>query len=400
LAINVGLDEPWTDVIEVTDISRFGEALQASHHRSAPIRPTCTIKEDISNNLLRDNFQYLTAEGSPPKVPEIQKGQGLWAAKSATPAFRPTICMAKPVAPMSNGSDVFTEINNAILDLQGAGLQNYQRPLKKIAQLLHSPDLESANQELASKVNLDEFLAQSRATKRGMSGSENLQWPDDSTLQLGLFLKLMDMFGEAPDKATNFGYEFFYTGSSKVVAGIHALTRDLIIPFTRDFKRYVLSRGQPANRLVIPGTNKVFIVHGHDDAALQGLARFLEKLGLSAIVLKEQPNMGRTIIEKFEDSAGEVGYAVVLMTPDDIGGAVGSDQSVRARQNVLFELGYFAGKLGRGKVCLLKNGAVEIPSDLFGVVYTDMDDAGAWRQSLVGELKAAKLEFDANNLWG
>ena len=114
----------------------------------------------------------------------------------------------------------------------------------------------------------------------------------------------------------------------------------------------------------------------------------------------EQPNQGRTIIEKYEQSAAEVGFAVVLMTPDDMGAAVSSDvQNQRARQNVIFELGYFAGKLGRGRVCLLRKGNVEIPSDLFGVVYTDMDPAEGWKSALVKELKAAGIQFDANRMW-
>lgn len=150
---------------------------------------------------------------------------------------------------------------------------------------------------------------------------------------------------------------------------------------------------------VIP-SNRVFVVHGHDEAALQSLARFLEKLGLEAIVLKEQPDQGRTIIEKFEDSADDVGFAVVLLTPDDLGGSVkAASGETRARQNVVFELGYFAGKLGRGRVCLLRKGNVEIPSDLYGVIYTDMDSGDGWQTKLVRELKAAKLEFDANKLW-
>jgi hypothetical protein len=300
---------------------------------------------------------------------------------------------------MTDGSDVFGEINSAVLDLQAAGLQNFHRPLKRIAQLLHHPDLEPTHQELTSKADLDAFLTASRGAGGSMVGSQVLQWPDDASLQLGLFLKLMDVFAADANQAIQIGHHFFYSGN-KIIAGVHAMTRDLIIPFTRDFKRYVLSRGKPAERLVVPGSNKVFIVHGHDNAALQGLARFLEKLGLEAIILMEQPNRGRTIIEKFEDSAGEVGFAVVLMTPDDIGGAAGQDQFVRARQNVLFELGYFSGKLGRGRVCLLRKGTVEMPSDLFGVIYTDMDDAGAWRQKLVLELKAAKLDFDADRFWG
>jgi predicted nucleotide-binding protein len=116
----------------------------------------------------------------------------------------------------------------------------------------------------------------------------------------------------------------------------------------------------------------------------------LEKLQLEAIILHEQPDAGRTIIEKFVDCADEVGFAVVLLTPDDLGGsALASTHVARARQNVIFELGYFAGKLGRGRVCLLRKGEVEIPSDLYGVIYTDMDAAEGWKIKLVRELKAA-----------
>ncbi|WP_037078475.1 nucleotide-binding protein [Rhizobium sp. CCGE 510] len=149
-----------------------------------------------------------------------------------------------------------------------------------------------------------------------------------------------------------------------------------------------------------PKSNKVFIVHGHDEGALEKLARFLEKVGLGIIILKEQPNQGRTIIEKYEDCADEVGFAVVLLTPDDVGSAAAaSGQAQRARQNVIFELGYFAGKLGRGRVCLLRKEKVEMPSDLFGVVYTDMDLSDGWKMALVKELKAAGLAFDPNRLW-
>jgi predicted nucleotide-binding protein len=142
-------------------------------------------------------------------------------------------------------------------------------------------------------------------------------------------------------------------------------------------------------------------VHGHDDGALQAVARFLENLELEAIVLREQPDEGRTIIEKFEHHASEVAFAVVLLTPDDVGGAaISEQQSARARQNVIFELGYFVGKLGRGRACLLRKGEVEIPSDLYGVIYSNLDPEDGWKLKLVRELKAAKLEFDANKVWG
>jgi predicted nucleotide-binding protein len=143
--------------------------------------------------------------------------------------------------------------------------------------------------------------------------------------------------------------------------------------------------------------SKVFVVHGHDEGAREGVARFLEKIGLKAIVLREQPNRGRTIIEKFVDCAREVGFAVVLLTPDDLGGPAATEvQQSRARQNVIFELGYFVGSLGRGRACLLRKGDVEIPSDLYGVVYTDMDGADGWKIELARELKDAGFEFDAS----
>jgi predicted nucleotide-binding protein len=132
------------------------------------------------------------------------------------------------------------------------------------------------------------------------------------------------------------------------------------------------------------------------------VARFLEMLSLQAIVLREQPDQGRTIIEKFEACASEVGFAVALLTPDDLGGSVAtSQQTARARQNVIFELGYFVGSLGRGRACLLRKGDVEIPSDLFGVIYTEFDHpAEGWKVRLARELKAAGFKFDAATVVG
>ena len=295
--------------------------------------------------------------------------------------------------------DLFTEINNAIFDLQASDYQTYERPLGALAQRLHHPELEPFNRPLVEGVDLDAFLQASEATGGGMAGSHKLAWPGDKTAELGLTLCLIDKLASEKDFAFQFSHTFFYSGRS-VSSGIHAMTRQLLIPFVRDYKAYVLSQGQPQPRLVQPGSNKVFIVHGHDEGALQALARFLEKLGLEAIILKEQPNQGRTVIEKFEDCAKEVGFAVVLLTPDDLGGgAAAPDQAHRGRQNVIFELGYFVGALRRGRVCLLRKGEVEIPSDLFGVVYTDMDPAEGWKARLVQELKAAKLDFDANRMW-
>ena len=126
------------------------------------------------------------------------------------------------------------------------------------------------------------------------------------------------------------------------------------------------------------------------------VARFLEKLRLDPIILHEQPSMGRTVIEKFEAHA-DVGFAVVLLTPDDMGGlASGGEVKPRARQNVILELGYFIGSLGRAKVCALYVEGVEIPSDIHGVLYVSYDAAGGWRLKLASEIRAAGLPVDMN----
>jgi len=144
-------------------------------------------------------------------------------------------------------------------------------------------------------------------------------------------------------------------------------------------------------------SRKVFVVHGHDEAVKEAVARFLTKLDLEPVILHEQPNMGRTIIEKFEAHAN-VGFAVVLLTPDDACGATRSEQRKRARQNVVLELGYFMGKLGRLRVCALYVGGVELPSDVNGVLYVPYDEGGGWRLKLAGEIRAAGIDVDLNRI--
>jgi predicted nucleotide-binding protein len=148
----------------------------------------------------------------------------------------------------------------------------------------------------------------------------------------------------------------------------------------------------------MPLTNKVFVVHGHDVAARETVARFLEQIGFAPIILFEQPNQGRTVIEKVEKH-GDVGFAVVLLTPDDVGRAqTAADLEPRPRPNVLLELGYFLGRLGREHVCSLMKGHVCIPSDFAGVVWTALDEGGGWKQSLARELHAAGHTIDWNKV--
>jgi len=135
----------------------------------------------------------------------------------------------------------------------------------------------------------------------------------------------------------------------------------------------------------------VFVVHGHDQGMQQTVARFLEKLKLKPIILSEQASRSRTIVEKFE-AYSSVPFAVVLLSPDDIGAAKGEEPKPRARQNVILELGYFIGALGRENVCALHKGGVELPSDLHGVIWVPYE--GDWQLTLIKELKAAEIDID------
>lgn len=162
--------------------------------------------------------------------------------------------------------------------------------------------------------------------------------------------------------------------------------------------RFDSPTGVPA----LPKAHSVFLVHGHDEGAKHAVARFLEQLGVTPVILQEQINRGMTVIEKFEEFAGRAGFAVVLMTPDDFGYPVGREEEKRhrPRQNVVLELGYFSAKLGRNKTLVLTKGDVEMPSDVLGLVYEAMDKNEGWKMRLARELKAAGFTIDMNKAIG
>lgn len=205
-------------------------------------------------------------------------------------------------------------------------------------------------------------------------------------------------------------YSAFYGGSFSMNASINERAKDT----KKDISKEIMRLKSILRRIdLFPGPKSpheieaksteyadgVFIVHGHDEASKEAVARFLEKLNLVTIILHEQPNEGQTIIEKFEKNAS-VGFAVVLLTLDDIGGINKDEPSLspRARQNVVFELGYFFAKLGRGRVCAICAEGLEIPSDIHGVLYIPYDAEGAWKFKLAREMKAAGLELDLNQV--
>jgi predicted nucleotide-binding protein len=294
---------------------------------------------------------------------------------------------------------IFRQIENTVSDLRSAEFNTFDRHIKKLSRILHSETLEPVSATLIEGVDLDAWIKAGEATQGGMVGSASLEWPSDPRQELGLVMLLIDRFAENPDAAMDFSHTFYYAGN-KLTANVQNMVAQMIVPFARDYINHVkIATGATEPTLLPersgPAARKVFIVHGHDEGARESVARFLEQLKFDPIILHEQANQGRTIIEKIE-AHGDVGFAVILLTPDDVGSVRGGDLQPRARQNVLLELGYFVGRLGRARVCALKRGDMEVPSDFGGVVYGPFDAGGAWKQALSRELQAAGFDIDWN----
>jgi predicted nucleotide-binding protein len=165
-----------------------------------------------------------------------------------------------------------------------------------------------------------------------------------------------------------------------------------------DFSPPQVEEPPPLERGTIKPSSRVFIVHGHDELLLTKAARFVERLGLEPVILHEQASKGMTIIEKIEANT-DVGFAIVLYTPDDKGNtaseADAGNLNCRARQNVVFEHGYLIAKLKRSHVVPLMAGSIETPSDISGIVYVDDSN---WQVDIAKEMMAAGYEIDFNRL--
>lgn len=201
--------------------------------------------------------------------------------------------------------------------------------------------------------------------------------------------------------------EAFENGKKNIIINLNYMIADLSMNLEIDRKlsrRGIVSDNlaheiyKSMNKEENNTNNKIFIVHGHNVAMKQEVARTLEKLNLEPIILHEQPDGGKTIIEKFTDNSN-VGFAIVLLSADDIAYPKDSpnENKKRARQNVILELGYFLGKLGREKVLSLyeENSDLEIPTDYMGVLFTPYDNYGSWKTKLARELRHAGYKIDA-----
>jgi predicted nucleotide-binding protein len=268
-------------------------------------------------------------------------------------------------------------------------------------------ELSDADTQLRDRVEKGRTLLEKRPTSSDELDALRQQyytWDEYNTALLGRLFSTPEL-----------AQEYSYWGIG-VVGGPTSLamdTREFVEDVTSKVRRlesiierlplYTTDRGL-APRLKMPArtgspTRNVFVVHGRNNELKETVARYLAQLDLSPIILHEQASAGRTIIEKFEANS-DACFAVVVLTPDDVG-CLATPKSLddlhkRARQNVIFEWGFFVAALGRRHVCALVAEGVEIPSDTDGIVYVPLDQVGAWKMLLARELKAGGVEVDLN----
>ena len=145
-----------------------------------------------------------------------------------------------------------------------------------------------------------------------------------------------------------------------------------------------------ANTAKKTNNDTVFIIHGHDNTLKMEVQLLLNRAAVNNIVLHEQADRGRTIIDKLLDETNKAGYAIALLTPDDIL----ENEAKRARQNVILEIGYFIGLLGKERIRLLVKDGVEVPSDLQGILYEKYEASGSWKIKLLKEMQAVGIYVD------
>lgn len=226
----------------------------------------------------------------------------------------------------------------------------------------------------------------------------------EATLQVEEFRNIVfyDFYADNSAKDVWTVDETYYDPAEEFQKGLNAAKVQLLA-ISEDVTKHFEDGNKPvvSSKSLSMVNKKVFIVHGHDESLRVKMEATLIKLGFEPIVLRKQPNRLRTIIEKFEDYA-DVGFAVILLTADDVGCDKNKldDKKFRARQNVVLEMGYFIAKLGRGRVMAVRDPDIEDPGDIAGVVYTDSSNDSQWQMELVRELKAAGYEVDMNKLFG
>ena len=223
-------------------------------------------------------------------------------------------------------------------------------------------------------------------------GRFGLAWslPDDFGKAKSVCFKLYKTAAEESDEGFKLAFNLFKHTS--VNENFSKFNEAFLEYFVKALEDIVAAEKQPFKH---PEEGEImrksiFIIHGHDDWMKREVQLFLNRANLDDVVLHECPDKGRTIIDKLIEEGAGASYVVALLSPDDIT----TDGKFRARQNVILEIGYFLGRIGKEKVRLLIKGDLEIPSDLQGILYERFDTAGSWRINLLKEMKAVGIEVD------
>lgn len=249
-------------------------------------------------------------------------------------------------------------------------------------------DSEKGQEELAREL----LMLLDRIREEGYQDEDSIQRA--KVLNAQLAPSYTQLYGAVPLISTDYPPRIWWTRARENASQALAVAAAGLVTGTQE------ERGS-----VVQHSRRVFIVHGREHGLKEAAARLIERFGYEAVVLHEKANQGRTLIEKFEQEA-DAAFAVVLLTPDDQGGLRPSADepsvmSPRARQNVVWEFGYFAGAMGRARVAaLVPDEDLEQPSDLAGIIYIPVRgvDDMEWRLNLAREMRAAGLDVDLNKL--
>ena len=200
---------------------------------------------------------------------------------------------------------------------------------------------------------------------------------------------LVDLVEQVPDETSRDALRSELSSLQQQISDLAAQAADL----GRQAETASKDEFEELKRRIAGERAGIFLVHGHDMALKFEVARILERVTNEKItILAEEPNRGRTVVEKLEQYS-HVKFAVVLLTPDDRVLDSGREES-RARQNVILELGLFLALLGRDNVCVLYKRGTEIPSDYSGILFVEADSSGAWKLPLLRELEASEITVD------
>ena len=144
---------------------------------------------------------------------------------------------------------------------------------------------------------------------------------------------------------------------------------------------------------------KIFVVHGHDTGALELLGLVLRRLGPDPYILQNNDGESKTLVEALEQKIyKEAAFGIVLLTPDHFDypkSKTDKDRQPRARQNVILEIGVVLASLGQDHMVLLKKGALEIPTDVSGIIYLEFNEhVKEVAVQLATQMNGAGIEID------